>query len=227
MLFGFLAAATTPRRAGDGHPHPAAAPDRAGRQAGRGGGRALRRAPAARRGGGLEPVEFEALGEDFTTRGRRDRGAGRRDARALDAGAGHVQGRATTRSPMPASTRFRCSGPFPSGWAGRANRCSSAWRRIADGWMPHFRPGGAGPGDGGSAARDDSRGRTRPEGLRNRGSHGAAPDPARRTGARSWRPGAPCAGSRISAFHTAGMGLATPDDHVKTLRRFRETVGLG
>mgnify|MGYP003693882603 CR=1 FL=1 len=25
---------------------------------------------------------------------------------------------------------------------------------------------------------------------------------------------------------TAGMGLATPDDHVKTLRRFRETVGL-
>ena len=27
--------------------------------------------------------------------------------------------------------------------------------------------------------------------------------------------------------HTAGMGLATPDDHVKTLRRFRETVGLG
>jgi len=27
--------------------------------------------------------------------------------------------------------------------------------------------------------------------------------------------------------HTAGRGLATPDDHVKTLRRFRETVGLG
>jgi hypothetical protein len=25
---------------------------------------------------------------------------------------------------------------------------------------------------------------------------------------------------------TAGMGLAAPDDHVKTLRRFRETVGL-
>jgi hypothetical protein len=26
--------------------------------------------------------------------------------------------------------------------------------------------------------------------------------------------------------HTAGMGLKTPADHVQTLRRFREAVGL-
>jgi hypothetical protein len=26
--------------------------------------------------------------------------------------------------------------------------------------------------------------------------------------------------------HTAGMGLRTPADHVQTLRRFREAVGL-
>ena len=26
--------------------------------------------------------------------------------------------------------------------------------------------------------------------------------------------------------HTAGMGLGSPDEHVKTLRRFRETAGL-
>jgi hypothetical protein len=26
--------------------------------------------------------------------------------------------------------------------------------------------------------------------------------------------------------HTTGMGLGSPDEHVKTLRRFRETAGL-
>ena len=29
-----------------------------------------------------------------------------------------------------------------------------------------------------------------------------------------------------AAVFAAGMGLAAPDDHVKTLRRFREAVGL-
>jgi alkanesulfonate monooxygenase SsuD/methylene tetrahydromethanopterin reductase-like flavin-dependent oxidoreductase (luciferase family) len=130
---------------------------------------------------GWNPVEFEALGEDFRTRGRR------------------IEEQSTTASPTPASTRCRGSGRSRCGMGGESEIVQRRMARVADGWMPHFRPGEAA-----QAAVDRLHGMIREE-------------------LEAWRA---MRGISHLCVHTAGMGLATPADHVPTLRRFRAAVGL-
>jgi len=90
---------------------------------------------------GWNPVEFEALGEDFTTRGRRIeeqievmRALWTRELvtftgtqhRISDAGI----------NPLPVQRP-----PIPIWMGGESEVVQRRMARIADGWMPHFRPG--------------------------------------------------------------------------------------
>jgi probable F420-dependent oxidoreductase len=89
---------------------------------------------------GWNPVEFEALGEDFRTRGRRIEEQidvmralwtkelvtlGGRHHRISDAGL----------NPLPVQR------PIPVWMGGESEVVQRRTARVADGWMPHFRPG--------------------------------------------------------------------------------------
>src|SRR5205085_883355 len=89
---------------------------------------------------GWNPVEFEALGEDFKTRGRRIEEQievmrllwtrelvtfSGQNHRMPDAGI----------NPLPVQR------PIPIWMGGESDVVKKRMARIADGWMPHFRPG--------------------------------------------------------------------------------------
>src|SRR5467141_3322762 len=93
-------------------------------------------------GVGWNPVEFEALGEDFHTRGRRVEEqvevmralwtkelitVGGQHHRITDAGL----------NPLPVQR------PIPVWMGGESEVVQRRMARVADGWMPHFRPGAA------------------------------------------------------------------------------------
>ena len=132
-----------PGWAGDRHHHPAAAPDRAGGQAGRGGGRALGRPPAPRRGRGLEPGGVRGAGRGLHHPRPAGRGAGGGDAPALDARAGHLQG-AHHRISDAGLNPLPVQRPIPVWMGGESEPVQKRMARVADGWMPHFRPGETG-----------------------------------------------------------------------------------
>jgi alkanesulfonate monooxygenase SsuD/methylene tetrahydromethanopterin reductase-like flavin-dependent oxidoreductase (luciferase family) len=97
--------------------------------------------------------------------------------------------------------------------------------RMADGWMPHFRAG-----DEGQAAVDKIHGLIREAGrdpakfgIEGRMTLSQIPQVEWAKELEAWRA---MRGISHLCVHTAGLGLASPDDHVKTLRRFRETAGL-
>ena len=173
---------------------------------------------------GWNPVEFEALGEDFATRGRRIEEqievmralwtrelvtfAGKRH-RISDAGL----------NPLPVQR------PIPVWMGGESEVVQQRMARIADGWMPHFRPGAPA-----QAAVDRLHGMIRDAGrdpkafgIEGRMTLPLIPPSDWRKELEAWRA---MRGISHLCIHTSGMGLATPADHVETLRRFRETVGL-
>ena len=92
VMFGFLAALTSLELV-TGHHHPAAAADRAGGQAGRRGGSAVRGPLPARRGTGLERGGVRGARAEFPHPGPADRGAGHADAPPVDRGVGDLRGR--------------------------------------------------------------------------------------------------------------------------------------
>jgi probable F420-dependent oxidoreductase len=173
---------------------------------------------------GWNPVEFEALGEDFHTRGRRIEEqielmralwtkelvtfAGRYH-RVSDAGL----------NPLPVQR------PIPVWMGGESEVVQQRMARVADGWIPHFRPGSSG-----QAKVDRLHGMLREAGRdpKTFGVEGrmtlsqiAPADWGKELEA--WRA---MRGISHLCVHTTGLGLASPADHVATLRRFRETVGL-
>jgi probable F420-dependent oxidoreductase len=171
---------------------------------------------------GWNPVEFEALGEDFTTRGKRIeeqievmRALWTRDLvttrgqwhRIPDAGI----------NPLPVQR------PIPIWMGGESEPVLRRAARLADGWFPHFRPGPAA-----QAIVDRLHGYVRAAGR----------DPASfgiegritlsRLGPDEW--GSEIAGWRAMrgithlCIHTVGLELKSPDDHVETLRRFKQVL---
>jgi probable F420-dependent oxidoreductase len=174
---------------------------------------------------GWNPVEFEALGESFTTRGARieEQIAVMRALWTKElvtfAGKTHRISDAGL-NPLPVQR------PIPVWMGGESEVVQRRTARLADGWMPHFRPGAAG-----QTAVDRIQAMVREAGRdpQHFGIEGrmtlAQIPPA------EW-------GKELAAWHamrgishlcvsTLNMGLAKPDDHVATLRRFRESVGLG
>ena len=177
-------------------------------------------------GVGWNAVEFEALGEDFTNRGRRVeeqvevmRALWTQELVTFD-------GPRAPRSPTPASTRCPCSGPSPSGWAARARSCSSGWRAWPTAGCRTSAPGAAG-----QAAIDRIHGlveggRPRSQaafGIEGRMALAQIPPAEWGKEMEAWKA---MRGVTHLCVHTGGMGLAKPADHVETLRRFREVVGL-
>ena len=90
---------------------------------------------------GWNAVEYEALGQDFTTRGRRARGAGGPAPAAVDR---------AVRSPIEGSfDRVTGAGlaplpvqrPIPVWFGAQSERAYRRAGRLADGWFPQVRPG--------------------------------------------------------------------------------------
>jgi len=173
---------------------------------------------------GWNPVEFEALGEDFTTRGRRIeeqievmRALWTRELvtftgkqhRISDAGI----------NPLPVQR------PIPIWMGGESEVVQRRMARIADGWMPHFRPGAPA-----QAVVDRLHGLVREAGrdpkafgIEGRIALSQVPQAEWSKELEGWRA---MRGISHLCVHTTGLGLAKPADHVEMLRRFREVVGL-
>lgn len=168
-------------------------------------------------------VEYEALGEDFKTRGQRIeeqietmRALWTKELvtvkgrwhRVTDAGI----------NPLPVQR------PIPVWMGGESERVRRRATRIADGWMPHFRPGPEA-----QAVVDRLHGWVREAG-RDPGKFGIEGRfTLAQVGRQQW-------GKELTAWramrgvthlsvYTVGLGLKTPTDHVEALRRFKDEAG--
>jgi probable F420-dependent oxidoreductase len=175
-------------------------------------------------GVGWNPVEFEALGEDFHTRGRRIEEqvevmralwtkelvtfAGQHH-RISDAGL----------NPLPVQR------PIPVWMGGESEVVQRRMARVADGWMPHFRPGPASQemvDRMHSMIREAGRD-PKVFGIEGRMTLPQIPPAEWGKELQLWQA---MRGISHLCVNTGGMGLKTAADHVQTLRRFREAVGL-
>ena len=171
---------------------------------------------------GWNAVEYEALGQDFSTRGKR-----------IEEQVGVLRSLWTTRSvtlqgrfdkvtgagidPMPIQR------PIPIWFGGMSPKAFERMGRLADGWFPMVQPGpdldaareiiavsarqaGRDPDAIGMEGRVDWR--------------GDADDLARRVS--SWRE----AGATHVSVNTMRAGLATVDDHLEALGRAADSLGL-
>jgi probable F420-dependent oxidoreductase len=228
VLFGFLAAATTrigfatgiiilPQRQTALVAKQAAAVDLLS------GGR-LRLGVAV----GWNPVEFEALGMDFRTRGRRieEQIAVMRALWTKElvtfAGKEHSISDAGL-NPLPAQR------PIPVWMGGESDVVQQRTARIADGWMPHLTPGPKGQAAVDriltlvrEAGRDPAR-----FGIEGRMTLARLPRDQWQKELEGWRS---MRGITHLSINTMGLGLEKPDQHVAILREVREVVaaaGLG
>jgi probable F420-dependent oxidoreductase len=175
-------------------------------------------------GVGWNAVEFEALGEDFTKRGRRIeeqvevmRALWTKELVTFNGREHHITDAGL--NPLPVQR------PIPIWMGGESEVVQQRMARLADGWMPHFRAGATG-----QAAIDRIHGLVRAAGrdpqafgIEGRMSLSQIPQAEWAKEMDAWRA---MRGVSHLCIHTAGMGLAKPADHVDTLRRFREVVGL-
>jgi probable F420-dependent oxidoreductase len=175
-------------------------------------------------GVGWNAVEFEALGEDFTKRGRRIeeqvevmRALWTKELVTFNGPEHHITDAGL--NPLPVQR------PIPIWMGGESEVVQQRMARLADGWMPHFRAGATG-----QAAIDRIHGLVRAAGrdpqafgIEGRMSLSQIPQAEWANEMDAWRA---MRGVSHLCIYTAGMGLAKPTDHVDTLRRFREVVGL-
>jgi probable F420-dependent oxidoreductase len=173
-------------------------------------------------GVGWNPVEFEALGERFTNRGARIeeqievlRTLWARDLVTV-AGQWH---RITEAGLNPLPPRRT----IPIWMGGESEPVVGRAARLADGWMPHFRPGPEA-----QAVVDRLHGLVREAGrdpadfgIEGRMTLAQVPPDRRADELAAWRA---MRGITHLCVHTAGLGLKTPGDHVQTLERFRKDL---
>jgi probable F420-dependent oxidoreductase len=172
---------------------------------------------------GWNPVEFEALGEDFKTRGRRieEQIAVMRTLWTRElvtvSGQGHRISDAGI-NPLPVQR------PIPVWMGGESEIVKKRMARIADGWMPHFRPGPQAQAVVDrlhevirAAGRDPAH-----FGIEGRMTLSQIPQGDWGKELETWRA---MRGITHLCVNTMGLGLKTPD-HVEVLRQFRQTVGL-
>ena len=171
---------------------------------------------------GWNPVEFEALGENF-----KDRGARIEEQievmRALWTkelvtfrGRWHQISDAGI-NPLPVQR------PIPIWMGGESEVVLRRAARVADGWMPHFRPG-----PDAQAVVDrllgyvkDAGREPREFGIEGRITLSQVPPEQRAKEVAAWRA---MRGVSHVCIHTVGLGLKTPDEHVHTLERLKSDV---
>jgi len=171
---------------------------------------------------GWNPVEFEALGEDFKTRGARIeeqialmRALWTKELvtfngkyhRVPDAGL----------NPLPVQR------PIPIWMGGESEVVQKRMARVADGWMPHLRPGAAAQatvdrlhGMIGDAGRDP-----KAFGIEGRMTLAQIPEAEWAKELEAWRA---MRGVSHLSIHTVGLGLEKPDQHVALLQELRAMV---
>jgi len=173
-------------------------------------------------GVGWNPVEFEALGENFKNRGKRIeeqitvmRALWARELVTIE-GQWH---RITDAGINPLPSRRS----IPVWMGGESPVVVHRAARMADGWMPHFRPGPEAQavvdrlhGDIKEAGRDPAR-----FGIEGRMALAQVPTEQQAKEVAAWRA---MRGITHLCIHTAGMGLKSPDEHVKVLEQFRKDV---
>jgi len=175
-------------------------------------------------GVGWNPVEFEALGEDFKTRGRRVEEQVE-VMRALWTNELVTFTGKYHRLPDAGLNPLPVQRPIPVWMGGESEVVQQRMARVADGWMPHFRAGTAG-----QAAVDRMHGLVRGAGrdpkafgIEGRMTLAQIPQGEWAKEMDAWRA---MRGVSHLCVSTMNLGLAKPADHVATLRRFREVVGL-
>jgi probable F420-dependent oxidoreductase len=172
---------------------------------------------------GWNAVEFEALGEDFRTRGRRieEQIEVLRTLWAKELVTIKGQWHRVTDAglnPLPVQR------PIPIWMGGESEPVLRRAARLADGWMPHFRPGPEAQtrvdrlhGWVREAGRDPAQ-----FGIEGRFALAQVPRPEWRKELAAWRA---MRGVTHLCVSTLGLGLKTPADHVETLRRFQAEAG--
>ncbi|HTG09931.1 MAG TPA: LLM class F420-dependent oxidoreductase [Candidatus Eisenbacteria bacterium] len=173
-------------------------------------------------GVGWNAVEFEALGERFTNRGARIeeqiavlRALWARDLVTI-AGQWH---QVTDAGLNPLPTRRT----IPIWMGGESEPVVRRAARLADGWMPHFRPGPEA-----QAIVDRLHGLIRAAGrdpaafgIEGRMTLAQVPPEQREVELAAWRK---MQGISHLCIHTVGLGLKTPDEHVQALERFKKDL---
>ncbi len=173
-------------------------------------------------GVGWNAVEYEALGEDFSTRGRRIeeqvdvlRLLWTQPVITFHGRYHHVSEAGI--NPLPVQR------PIPLWMGGGEERVLQRIGRMADGWFPRERP------DAGMAERierlrsyAEAAGRPRDAvAIEGRLSIKDVPEGEWRAEVRRWRD----LGATHLGINTMGAGLAAPQDHIDTICRFMEAVG--
>jgi probable F420-dependent oxidoreductase len=173
-------------------------------------------------GVGWNPVEFEALGENFKNRGKRieEQIAVMRALWAKELVTVEGQWHRISDAginPLPSRRSI------PIWMGGESQVVVHRAARMADGWMPHFRPGPEAQaivsrlhGDIKEAGRDPAR-----FGIEGRMTLAQVPPEQRAKELAAWRA---MLGITHLCIHTVGMGLRSPDEHVKVLEQFRKDV---
>ena len=173
---------------------------------------------------GWNAVEYEALGKDFTNRGRRIERAGRAAAAAVDRASRSLRAANTSASPAPGLARCRCSGRSRSGSAasrGRAYAGSAGW-----------------PTAGSRRCRRDQK-LDEARAIVDAAAVAAGRDPAAigMEGRVSWTAGGAeklvdhvgrwrAAGATHVSINTMGAGLGSVDGHLTALTAAAEALGL-
>jgi probable F420-dependent oxidoreductase len=169
---------------------------------------------------GWNPVEFEALGEDFGTRGQRIeeqievmRALWTRELTTVK-GKWHSIPDAGI-NPLPEQR------PIPVWMGGDSEVVLRRAARLADGWMPHFRPGAEAQAIVDRLHDSIKHAGRNPSAFGVEGRLTLSQLPADRWGQElaAWRA---MRGITHLCVHAAGLGLKSPDDHIRCLQRFKK-----
>ena len=170
-------------------------------------------------GVGWNAVEFEALGENFKNRGKRIeeqidvmRALWTKELLTFE-GQWH-------RIPDAGINPLPNRRPIPIWMGGESDVVVKRAARMADGWMPHFRPGAEAQaivdrlhGTIKDAGRDPAK-----FGIEGRMTLSQGPPQQRIKELAAWRA---MRGVTHLCVHTVGLGLKTPGEHVKALEDFK------
>lgn len=172
-------------------------------------------------GNGWNEVEFQALGEDFHTRGRRIEEQVEVLRRLWTEPLVSIHGRwhqidDAGVSPLPIQR------PIPIWFGGHDDRVLRRMARLGDGWLPGFRsPEEAGPGLERLAQVLEEAGRSAGDfGLEIRLGYGDGDPLSWRRQAERWKD----LGATHLSLNTMRVGFKTPADHLEAMGRFAEAM---
>jgi len=174
-------------------------------------------------GVGWNAVEFEALNENFKNRGKRIeeqievmRALWEKELVTFNGQWHHIPDAGI--KPLPPQR------PIPIWMGGESPIVLERAARMADGWMPHFRPGAEAQAVVDKLHRSIREARRDPVtfGIEGRLTVAQVPEAHWATELTAWRA---MRGITHLSIHTVGVGLKTPADHVRMLERFAKEAG--